>query len=192
LACGRGLLVLCSWPCSPGLGFAVLSSRSSIRGIRFLSLASGPRVGFSKLSLLSASLTARPVASISWSWSWRRVLGLVGLGSRSYLLGLDDHLWVAVLTSRSRLRPLGSGASTTGSWPVAVSCLLMSCLGLSCLLFSSIIRPPLVLSCIVLSCLVFSSLLFSCLILYPIRFDLALYSLVVLPCRYLIWSCPFI
>jgi hypothetical protein len=52
---------------------------------------------------------ARPLASISWSWSWRRVLGLAILGSRSYLLGLGDHLWVAVLTSRSRLRPLESG-----------------------------------------------------------------------------------
>jgi hypothetical protein len=80
LACGLNPLVLSSWSCSPCLGFALLALRSSLRGLRFLSLSSSFRLDLSNLSPTQASLTARPLASMSRSWSWRRALGLAEKG----------------------------------------------------------------------------------------------------------------
>ena len=77
LACGLNPLILSSWSCSPCLGSALLALRSSLRGLRSLSLASSFRLDLSNLSPTQASLTARPLASMSRSWSWRRALGLV-------------------------------------------------------------------------------------------------------------------
>jgi hypothetical protein len=105
LACGPGaprleLLGMFAWSWLRALGVRFLPSRSL-----FLELGFGPS---SWLVELEAS-SAHPSALDPWLQSLGRGLGLVILGSRSYLLGLDFPLSVAVLTSRSRLRPPGVG-----------------------------------------------------------------------------------
>jgi hypothetical protein len=47
--CSFDLLVWSSWPWLRALGCALVASRSSLRGLHFLSLASGPRVDLSTL-----------------------------------------------------------------------------------------------------------------------------------------------